>query len=202
MSTSRQATYHHGDLPTALIEAALELLDTTSAEALSLREVARRAGVSAAAPYRHYADKEALLAAVAARGFDQLAQRLLAADGASAPDNALVAQGVAYVGFALDQPAMFQLMFSRFSDKSRYPLLKKAGENAYGALEQRIAAQVSKPQRMTLVAASWALVHGLAVLFLDGDLLTRIQRPPDKATRAIVKAVLVPAMAAAQIKER
>lgn len=202
MSTSKGASYHHGDLSAALVDAALELLGTTTAEALSLREVARRAGVSAAAPYRHYADKEALLAALATRGFEQLGQRLLAADDGSSTGDALVAQGVAYVGFALDQPAMFQLMFSRFSDKSRYPLLQKAGENAYRLLENRVAAQVPKPRRMTLVAGSWALVHGLALLFLDGDLLTRIDRPPDKATHDIVKAMLSPVMAAASSKKR
>lgn len=202
MSTSKQASYHHGDLPTALIDTALTLLATTSAEALSLREVARRAGVSAAAPYRHFADKEALLAAVAARGFDQLGERLLAADQGRSPQDALVAQGVAYVSFALEQPAMFQLMFSRFSDKSRYPLLKKAGEGAYAVLADRVAMQVAQPKRMVLEAGSWALVHGLALLFLDGDLLTRINCPSEEATRDIVEAFLSPAIARASGKKR
>ena len=102
VSTSRP--YHHGDLPAALLEAALGLLEDD--QAFSLRAVARRAGVSPTAPYRHYADKEALLAALATDGFAQLAGHLEAAAE-------LTDMAVAYVAFALAHPGLFRLMYGR-----------------------------------------------------------------------------------------
>src|SRR5215831_9732799 len=107
-----QRSYHHGDLRQALIRSALEILSQAGAAGLSLRAAARRARVSAMAPYRHFADKEALLAAVAEYGFQQLAGRLAAAAAAAAdPRAGLGALGVAYVIFARDEPSLFKLMF-------------------------------------------------------------------------------------------
>src|ERR1700722_11988930 len=100
MSQSK-ATYHHGNLRTALVRAAMELLEENGESALSLRAVARRAGVSAAAPYRHYADREALISAVAAVGYEELAQRLAAAHPAPSTPDELASVAVAYVQFAL-----------------------------------------------------------------------------------------------------
>src|SRR3954447_22902525 len=94
--------YHHGDLRRALLEAALELLAETGGDEVSLREVARRAGVSAMAPYRHFADKAALMAAIRDHGLQLLFERLNAADADPDPRRALAAQGQAYVGFALE----------------------------------------------------------------------------------------------------
>src|SRR2546430_4327077 len=106
-----KATYHHGDLRAGLVRAAMELLEEGGETALSLRAIARGAGVSPAAPYRHYADREALVSAVAAVGYRQLAERLAAAHPAPSTPEQLASVGVAYVEFALAQPALFRMMF-------------------------------------------------------------------------------------------
>src|ERR1700716_647506 len=106
MSTSK-LTYHHGDLRAALVRAAMELLEESGETALSLRAVARCAGVSPAAPYRHYADREALISAVATVGYRELAERLAAAHPAPATPEQLASVAVAYVQVALEQPALF-----------------------------------------------------------------------------------------------
>ncbi len=167
MSTSGQ-NYHHGALPTALVQAALDLLGEAGADAVSLRAVARRAGVSAMAPYRHFPDKDALLAEVAAQGFAGLRDVLDAADAAAGPGQALVAQAVAYVGYALANPALFRLMFGprRGAD---HPELWRAGGSAYAVLAERVAAQTPPDaDREARVLGCWSLVHGLAMLCLEG----------------------------------
>jgi AcrR family transcriptional regulator len=159
----RAKAYHHGDLRTALVAAALDLLESGGEGALSLRAAARVCGVSAMAPYRHFADKDALLEAVAASGFEALAAGLEAADGSAAGAEALGAQGAAYVTFACRHPALFRLMFMR-------PGRKAAGSRAYGILERRAAALAGPAQLPAedLTLAAWSLVHGLAALILDG----------------------------------
>src|SRR6202140_2872056 len=116
MSASK-ATYHHGDLRAALVRAAIELLDERGETELSLRAVARRAGVSPAAPYRHYADREALVSAVAAVGYRELAGRLAAAHPSPSSPAQLASVAVAYVEFALDRPALFRIMFGEPCDR-------------------------------------------------------------------------------------
>src|SRR5260221_5999125 len=110
MSTS-EATYHHGDLRAALVRAALELLEDSGESDLSLRAVARRAGVSPAAPYRHYADREALVSAVAAVGYPELATRPALAHPSPSTGEQLASVAVAYVQFSLDPPPLFRIMF-------------------------------------------------------------------------------------------
>lgn len=153
--------YHHGDLRAALVSAALERLETGGAGALSLRGIARDCGVSAMAPYRHFADKDALLDAVAGHGFGELARCLEEADTAAAGAEALAAQGTAYVAFACRHPALFRLMFTspcRASDRSE----------AYAILERRAAALAGPSMSAAdLTLAAWSLVHGLAALVLD-----------------------------------
>ncbi|RZF65676.1 TetR/AcrR family transcriptional regulator [Sphingomonas populi] len=153
-------TYHHGDLRAALVTAALTLLDAGEGSP-SLREVARAAGVSAMAPYRHFADRAALLAAVADQGFAALRTRLLAADDTPDSRAALVAQGRAYVDFALAHPALFRLMFSR-EKTGGVP----EGETAYTVLANRVA-QIAPDRAEPATLAAWGLVHGLATLLLD-----------------------------------
>src|SRR5882757_10712815 len=116
MSTSR-SPYHHGDVRAACLRAAMELLEEGGATALSLRAVARRAGVSAAAPYRHYADREALVSAVAAVGYGELAERLAAAHPSPSTPEQLASVAIAYVQFALERPALFRLMFGDSCDR-------------------------------------------------------------------------------------
>ncbi len=170
MSTSN---YHHGDLRAALVAAALDQLRESGPAALALRAVARRAGVSPMAPYRHFADKEALLAAVAAQGFRLFANRLTGASEAeAAPNAALIAQGVAYVRFAHDEPALFGLMFGPMApNPAGHPALQEASEEARGALAAAVAAAtpaMSPAARADYAMACWATAHGLACLLGDG----------------------------------
>jgi AcrR family transcriptional regulator len=168
MSTSK-ATYHHGDLRAALVHAAMELLEESGEADLSLRAVARRAGVSPAAPYRHYADREALVSAVAAVGYRELAERLAAAHPSPATPEQLASVAIAYVQFALERPALFRIMFTEPCDRDNDERVA-----ATAAVSQYVRAIVERtfPQANAeaLAIAIWALVHGLACLHLDGKL--------------------------------
>ena len=174
--------------------AALALLAEDGADAVSLRAVARRVGVSAMAPYRHYPDKEALLAAVAVQGFDGLRDVLRAADDGAAAGQALVEQAVAYVNYALANPALFRLMFGP-KRVGTHPELIAAGEAAYGVLAARVAAEAGgASDREARALGCWALVHGLASLFLDGRISggpgDRTGAATDDVTRAVAETML------------
>src|ERR1700724_3580581 len=163
------ATYHHGDLRAACLSAALELLEEGGATALSLRAVARRARVSPAAPHRPYADREALISAVAAVGYRELAERLAAAHPSPSTPEQLASVAIAYVQFALERPALFRIMFGEPCDRDNVERVA-----ATMAVSQYVRAIVERmfPQAdaEALATAVWALVHGLAFLFLDGKL--------------------------------
>lgn len=171
MSTSEQTDrYHHGDLRRALVDAAMELLAEGGTEALGLRELARRVGVSAAAPYRHFKDKQALIQAVAAAGFERFYTEVEGAKDGLPPDEQFAAMAEAYVRFALRYPRLYKLMFSselgRFEDKD----LRRAADAAYASLA--VAAAKEDPEAPGEAAiAAWAFVHGLSMLLLDGQLL-------------------------------
>lgn len=145
--------------------AALAMLESGTGE-LSLRAVARTAGVSAMAPYRHFADKSALLAAVAECGFAALHDALATADRAVEPRAALLAQGLAYVAFARARPDLFRLMFG-----DRLGPAKSTGRDrrAYDVLARRVA-ELAPNEVDTAALACWSIVHGLATLTLDGRL--------------------------------
>src|SRR6516225_2985309 len=167
--------YHHRDLRPALIRSALEILSEAGMAGLSLRAAARRAKVSAMAPYRHFADKEALLAAVAEHGFQLLEARLTAATATAAdPRAGLAALGVAYVVFAQDEPSLFKLMFGpTIEKKSAHPALDDAGCACFNALRQAVAAAKffeGDPDGGDVSLACWSLVHGLSALIVDGRL--------------------------------
>jgi AcrR family transcriptional regulator len=166
---SSKATYHHGDLRAALVRAAMELLAESGETELSLRAVARRAGVSPAAPYRHYADREALVSAVAALGYRELAERLAAAHPSPSTPEQLASVAIAYVQFALERPALFRIMFGEPCDRDNDE--RVAATTAVSAYVRSIA-QRTFPQAdaEALATAIWALVHGLAFLYLDGKL--------------------------------
>lgn len=166
-----QTPYHHGDLRAALLAAAAKLLDDGGTEAVSLRECARRAGVSHAAPYRHFPTKEALLFALADEGFGWLAdagERAMRAIPEGKPIERLDAYGVAYVHFALAHPARFRLMFAAALDPPpgteavsggrAYEILRNCVQAVFGDVDDLDAA----------AAAYWSLPHGLAMLILDG----------------------------------
>jgi AcrR family transcriptional regulator len=166
---SPKATYHHGDLRAALVRAAIDLLEESGETELSLRAVARRAGVSPAAPYRHYADREALVSAVAAVGYRELAERLAAAHPSPSTPEQLASVAIAYVQFALERPALFRIMFGEPCDRDNDERVA-----ATAAVSQYVRAIVERtfPRADTdaLATAVWALVHGLACLHLDGKL--------------------------------
>jgi AcrR family transcriptional regulator len=151
-------TYHHGDLRSALLRAAAQILEKEGPGSLSLREAARRAGVSHAAPYRHFPDRDRLLADLAAEGFELL--------NAELRERSEGDMGVGYLEFALAHPQRFRLMFGgllRFDD---YPELRAAGEGRYKDL-QEVFGSLGGDAPLA-AAAAWALVHGLASLILDG----------------------------------
>src|SRR5499427_5454071 len=134
--------YHHGDLRHVLLRSALEILSEAGVAGLSLRAAARRARVSAMAPYRHFADKEALLSAVAEYGFRELTTRLATAAATAAdPRAGLAALGVAYVLFACDRPSLFRLMFGPMIEKKAgHPALDEAAHACFNALRQAVEA--------------------------------------------------------------
>ena len=176
-----EKTYHHGDLRRALLDSALIILQTKDVKSLSLRGVARQAGVSHTAPYRHFADKAALLAAVAEEGFIEFGQYLQAAvEAAEAePIASLKATGAAYIRYALDRPVHFRLMFNShaLSPDSEVPTsrLHITSQKTFQILVDIIiagqaAGKVVSGEPELLATGRWALVHGLAMLMLDGML--------------------------------
>jgi AcrR family transcriptional regulator len=171
MSTSEpHDRYHHGDLRRALVEAALELLLEGGTEALGMRELARRVGVSAAAPYRHFRDKQALIQAVAAAGFALFLEAIDKAKAEVPAEEQFGAMAEAYVQFALRYPRLYRLMFSselgKFEDKE----LRRAADAAYESLAVAAARQDPEAPGEAAISA-WAFVHGLSMLLLDEQLL-------------------------------
>ncbi len=184
-----KTTYHHGDLRAALLDAALEVLEQDGATALSLRAVARRAGVSPAAPYRHYADREALVSAVAAVGYRDLAERLAAAHPAPSTPEQLADVAVAYVRFAIERPALFRIMFSEPCDRDNDErVAATAAVTLY--LREIVARAFPGSDPEALAPAIWALVHGLAFLHLDGKLDATDPAAVDARVSAAVAAIL------------
>jgi AcrR family transcriptional regulator len=172
-ATSDKKPYHHGDLRLALVENGMRLIETSDANHLSLREVARETGVSAAAVYRHFPDKAALMLALANEGMVRLgaAQRTATA-GAGGGWDGFVASGVAYVRFAADNPALFRLVFSYVPPIS---LLDASLEQVGSAMrdlrediQKLMPAHLTEAERKIAALHAWALVHGLAELILDG----------------------------------
>jgi AcrR family transcriptional regulator len=169
-STAKAHAYHHGDLRTALLAAASEVLREHGVDGISLRECARRVGVSHAAPYRHFATKEALVAALAVEGFGWLRDwGAKAMVGKDDPLERLHAYGVAYVRFALKHPDRFRLMFAHATDLSCDPGAEAAAGGAYGLLRECVLAVVGETKDLDYATlAFWSVPHGLAMLILDG----------------------------------
>ncbi|HEX4869120.1 MAG TPA: TetR/AcrR family transcriptional regulator [Moraxellaceae bacterium] len=195
-----ESRYHHGRLREALVTEGLRLLEESGEGAFSLRELARRLGVSANAAYRHFASKEALLEALAAEGFRRFAAgQLMAARGGDSPQAGFLAAGRAYVAFAEAHPALFRLMFGRFSADRHGDELAAAGELAYEGLRHGVAAAlgrpVADPEVDVAVLRAWSLVHGLSHLVLDGQLARRLGNAA--AVQACIEAVLRQALAEA-----
>lgn len=174
-SPSARDSYHHGNLREALLEAGLQALESGEPEALSLRMLAREAGATANAAYRHFADKEDLLNALAAEGFRRFAARQQAAvAGLATPDERLRASGLAYIAFAQTEPGLYRLMFSRLDRAAAHAALQTHSRDALAVLLEAAAAQLSLPpedDRVRVAAAAcWSLVHGLSALAMGGQL--------------------------------
>lgn len=175
--TSSEAArpYHHGDLRAALIRAGLDILAEEGVQALTIRAAARRAGVSHNAPYRHFTDKEALLAAIAEEGFIELSARLEEAVSRApqSPRAQLEETGWAYVQFAMTHPDHLRVMFGGLiSDPQASPGLRAAGAQAFNVLVAIIQAgqetgAVIAGSSLQLAFAAWGMVHGLALLLID-----------------------------------
>jgi AcrR family transcriptional regulator len=187
--------YHHGDLRRALIDAALAIVEREGWHALTLRAAARLLGVSQAAPYRHFVDKDALLAAVAEEGLRTLSawMREEAAPHEASPSRRLQALGVAYVKFAVAHPARFRVMFTAVvAEPDACPALVAAYEEMFGLLLDAIAAcqrarLVREGDPRELALAAWSVVHGLADLSVGGQLPRFGLAPAD--TRALAEQV-------------
>lgn len=173
----RRSSYHHGALREELLRACLQLIETEGIGAVSLRRVARTAGVSPAAPYHHFSDRAALLAAISVRGFELVGERLRAARAtADSPVSALGALVEAYVTFAREQPAYFRLMFRpELSQPQKHPDAQVAGDAAFQVLNEVMAdcqrdGLIAEADIESFTLTVWALGHGLAWLCLEGQL--------------------------------
>lgn len=180
--------YHHGDLRSALLAAAEAELAERGVEAFSLRSVAKRAGVSHAAPAHHFGDAGGVLTALATEGFRQFlaCQHRREALAPADPESQMIAAGTGYVDFALERPALFRLIFASDRLNRANPDLGAAGAASYQHLVDQVSALGGGD---TDVAAAWAMVHGLADLFISGRLSSL--RAADPAKRDAVVADLV-----------
>ncbi|HEY0450429.1 TetR/AcrR family transcriptional regulator, partial [Actinophytocola sp.] len=183
----KRRSYHHGALREELLEACVRLIESEGIGAVSLRRVAREAGVSPGAPYHHFTDRGALLAAISVRGFEQLAEDLTAARATGG--EVLVALVEAYIGFARRHKGYFQLMFRpELSQPEKHPDARVAGDAAFGVLTDAVAGcGVSDPDG--LAVSLWAFAHGLASLTLDGQLDHRGEQWNTTADDLIARAV-------------
>ncbi len=177
--TSRKPNrpYHHGNLRRGLLDEALATIRADGVEGLTLREIGTRLGVSRTALYRHFADKRALLAAVATEGFGALRQRLVTAwEGGGRDRAAFDAMGVAYVRFAVASPSHYRVMFGGFVDpKAHESELASEAEGAFQALVDALAALqrdglVRGDDLVKMARFVWAVVHGVAMLGIAGEL--------------------------------
>jgi AcrR family transcriptional regulator len=189
--------YHHGNLKETLIRAALELIAQKGPAGFTFAEAARWAGVSPAAPYRHYRDRDELLSDVAKRGFDQFAQALIRAwdDGKPKPSEAFDRLGKAYLHFARTEPAYYSAMFEAGIPPDSNPELREAGDRAFNVLRQACEIMVAslpakdRPPVLMMALHIWALSHGIASLFGRGDAASR--KLPMKSEELLEAGVLL-----------
>jgi AcrR family transcriptional regulator len=196
-SGARRDSYHHGDLKRALTSAALSLVAEKGPKGFTLTEAARRAGVSAAAPYRHFADKAELLATVAEQGFRELHAELAAAvDVVPEPRARVIELGRAYVRWAVIHPDHYRVMFGAEIIKADHPTLAVAAEQTFGDLLDAItrcqeAGILDGQDPRSVAAPLWSLVHGVASLAIGGELrAVGIQQDPEAMIAGVVAQLL------------
>ncbi|WFE27815.1 TetR/AcrR family transcriptional regulator [Solwaraspora sp. WMMD791] len=185
-----RSTYHHGDLAAALLAAGLDLLETDGADRLSLRAVARAAGVSPNAPYRHYADKDDLLAALACHGCDDLLHRINGVTGDTARER-LVGMTQQAVRFAQERPEVFRLMAGHLCSQ------RPAVVEALGRVRVAVLVAVRGPGDEPVTAAEeafytglWALIQGLSALLVEGSVHPRAGEDLDAYVARVVSATV------------
>jgi len=187
--------YHHGNLKEALVRAALELIAEKGPAGFTFADAARWAGVSPAAPYRHFRDREALLADVARRGFEEFANVLAKAWDEGRPDvlSAFNRVGKAYLDFAKREPAYYSAMFEAGVSPDADPALRDAGERAFGVLRsgaEKLVAMMpaqGRPPALMVALHVWSMTHGIASLFGRGDAARRtLPMPPEELLEAAV----------------
>ncbi|RYX89687.1 MAG: TetR/AcrR family transcriptional regulator [Bradyrhizobiaceae bacterium] len=186
--------YHHGNLKEALLQAALGLIAEKGPAGFTFADAARTAGVSAAAPYRHFRDRDDLLANIAQRGFEQFEQTLAKAwdDGRPNTISAFERLGKAYLAFARNEPAFYSAMFESGIPADSSPELLAAGERAFGVIRvaaERLAALtppgVPRPPALMMALHIWSMSHGIASLFGRGDAARRkLPMSPDDLLEA------------------
>ena len=186
-------SYHHGDLRAAALRTGLALLRERSADAPGLRELARELGVSATALYRHFPNKHALLTALAVQGAEELgAYQRAAFDDAGGGERGFAAMGIAYVDFAVDNPALFRLMFRQAATVNLLEADIDAVGSAMRGLRETIAGltpeTLSDDTRKASALRAWSLVHGLACLILDGQ----IAYDPALVRRVVLQSSVLP----------
>ena len=194
--TGRERGYHHGNLREALLQAALDLIGQKGAAGFTFADAARMAGVSPAAPYRHFRDRDELLSSIAQRGFEQFETALMEAWDDGRPDtlSAFERVGKAYLDFAREQPALYSAMFESGVPLDVNPTLMAASERAFAiirAAAERLAALappgVPRPPAMMMALHIWTMSHGVASLFARGDAARRkLPMSPDELLEAEV----------------
>jgi AcrR family transcriptional regulator len=192
-----QGAYHHGDLRAALLDETLRAVEEGGLDKLSLRQLAQRVGVSRGAPYHHFPNKEALVAAAVAEGFARVHRRVeLAQAEATDPWNALGRMGTEYVTFALEYPQLYKMMFgTSMVDKTEHPELHEVSSGFYEHLRTTIAACVATGEARSkdvnlLSFQTWAGVHGVASLLVDGMLAGAPTGLAERPLAEVVGAVL------------
>jgi AcrR family transcriptional regulator len=188
--------YHHGNLREALVEAALALISEKGASGFTFAEAARAAGVSPAAPYRHFRDRDALMAEVARAGYELFARGLEEAwsDGKPDPHSAFLRLGRAYLAFAREEPAYFSAMFESGLSFADYPELREASDRAFAVLRNACEAVVAtlpekkRPPALMMALHVWSLSHGIAALFSRAD---GARRPIPMEPEALLEAAVL-----------
>jgi AcrR family transcriptional regulator len=184
MPTASPRPYHHGDLRRAILSAALETIEREGVDAVSLRGLARQAGVSHAAPAHHFGDRSGLLTAIAAEGFELLSDALV---GAYERTASFLEVGVAYVEFAVANRAHFAVMYRPELLRDDDARLAAARRRSSDALYGRVGTVAPNVEALRAGAAAWALVHGIATLYVDGNLPAGLGDDPAAITRSLAQ---------------
>jgi AcrR family transcriptional regulator len=198
---SAQASYHHGDLRRTLIEAALDVIATSGPAHLSLRALARAAGVSHAAPAHHFGDKSGVFTAIATEGFELLYESQLRTSEGMDPGETLFPLAVNYVMFAIEHPSHYEVMWREDLYDPDDSALVAARQRVFEVFYQSVAAgtgELEPRQFGGAVAAAWSMVHGFATLWLSGNLTALLETDPLAASDEVARGLV----AIAKVTER